>query len=202
MIRWRFNDNNPVREMLEQMLQAAAQQPAHGRGDPMPINVHQSESDLFIEAALPGVEPDDIDISYADGLLTLVAHAAVAERDYFHQEIRSIEYLRQVMLPVECRFDAAEASLENGMLRIRIPKQRPQPPEKIHIKVNRSAGPTTIEAAKGVGYREVKTEPAAGAATKAAPKAPEAASTARKRASGAVAGTRRASPGSRSAPSR
>ena len=55
MIRWRFNDNNPVREMLEQMLQAAAQQPAHGRGDPMPINVHQSESDLFIEAALPGL---------------------------------------------------------------------------------------------------------------------------------------------------
>jgi HSP20 family protein len=168
MIRWRFNDNNPVREMLEQMLQAAAQQPAHGRGDAMPINVHQSESDLFIEAALPGVEPDDIDISYADGLLTLQAHSAVAEKDYFHQEIRSIEYLRQVMLPVECRFDAAEASLENGMLRIRIPKQRPQPPEKIHIKVNRSAGPTTIEAAKGVGYREVKSAPAPKTAAKPA----------------------------------
>ena len=170
MIRWRFNDNNPVREMLEQMLQAAAQQPAHGRGEPMPINVHQSETDLFIEAALPGVEPDDVDVSYHDGLLTLSAHSAVAEKDYFHQEIRSIEYLRQVMLPVECRFEAAEASLENGMLRIRIPKQRPEPPEKIHIKVNRSAGPTTIEAAKGVGYREVKAGPAAKPAPKPARK--------------------------------
>jgi HSP20 family protein len=177
MIRWRFNDNNPVREMLEQMLQAAAQQPAHGRGEPMPINVHQSEADLFIEAALPGVEPDDVDISYHDGLLTLRAHSAVAEKDYFHQEIRSIEYLRQVMLPVACRFEAAEASLENGMLRVRIPKQRPEPPEKIHIKVNRSSGPTTIEAAKGVGYREVKAGPAA----KPAPKP------ARKRASGDAA---------------
>jgi HSP20 family protein len=197
MIRWRFNDNNPVREMLEQMLQAAAQQPVHGHGEPMPINVHQSDSDLFIEAALPGVEPDDIDISSADGLLTLRAHSEVAERDYFHQEIRSIEYMRQVMLPVECRFDAAEAGLENGMLRIRIPKQRPQAPEKIHIQVNRKAGPTTIDAAKGVGYREVKAEPAA-----AAPKrvSKEATKPPRKAASGGAAGARKASPGSRSAP--
>ncbi len=171
MIRWRFNDNNPVREMLEQMLQAAAQQAGHGRGEPMPINVHQSETDLFIEAALPGVQPDDVDVSYHDGLLTLSAHSEVPDDDYFHQEIRSIEYQRQVMLPVECRFEAAEASLENGMLRIRIPKQRPQPPEKIHIKVNRSSGPTTIEAAKGVGYREVKAAPAARAGSKPAAEA-------------------------------
>jgi HSP20 family protein len=175
MIRWRFNDSNPVREMLEQMLQAAAQQPAQGRGEPMPINVHQSESDLFIEAALPGVQPDDVDVSYHDGLLTLTAHSEVPDDDYFHQEIRSIQYLRQVMLPVECRFEAAEASLDNGMLQIRIPKQRPQPPEKIHIKVNRSSGPTTIDAAKGVGYREVKppaAKPASKPAPKTAPKAP------------------------------
>jgi HSP20 family protein len=186
MIRWRFNDNNPVREMLEQMLQAAAQQPAHGRGEPMPINVHQSESDLFIEAALPGVEPDDIDISHHDGLLTLRAHSSVAEKDYFHQEIRSIEYLRQVMLPVECRFDEAEASLDGGMLRIRIPKQRPQAPEKIHIKVNRKAGPTMIDAAKGVGYREVKPEPAATSIRKTATKARSKA--ARKAAPGGASG--------------
>jgi HSP20 family protein len=200
MIRWRFNDSNPVREMLEQMLQAAAQQPAHGRGEPMPINVYQSETDLFIEAALPGVQPDDVDVSFHDGVLTLRAHSEVAENDYFHQEIRSIEYLRQVMLPVECRFDEAEASLENGILKIRIPKQRPQAPEKIHIKVNRSGGPTTIEAAKGVGYREVKSARAAGSGSKAASKGIPAA--AKRKASGGAAGARKASPGSRSAPSR
>ena len=200
MIRWRFNDNNPVREMLEQMLQAAAQQPAHGRGEPMPINVHQSESDLLIEAALPGVQPDDIDVSFHDGVLTLRAHSEVAEDDYFHQEIRSVEYLRQVMLPVACRFEAAEASLENGMLRIRIPKQRPQAPEKIHIKVNRSAGPTTIDAAKGVGYREVKPEPVIGPASKPASKATSTAP--RRKGSGGAPSARKASPGSRSGPAR
>jgi HSP20 family protein len=200
MIRWRFNDSNPVRELLEQMLQAAAQQPAHGRGEPMPINVHQSESDLFIEAALPGVDPDEIDISHHDGLLTLRARSSVAEKDYFHQEIRSIEYLRQVMLPVECRFDEAEASLDGGMLRIRIPKQRQQAPEKIHIKVNRKAGPTMIDAAKGVGYREVKPKPAATTIRKTATKARS--KVVGKTAPDRAAGARKASPGPRSSPAR
>ena len=156
MIRWRFYDNNPMREMLEHMLQAASQPPQQGRGEPMPINVHQSDADLFIEAALPGVRPDDIDINCNEGLLAIHAHSEVAEREYFHQEIRSIEYVRQVMLPVECRFDAAEASFEHGMLLIRIPKERPHAAEKIRIQVNRTPGATTIDAAKGVGYREVK----------------------------------------------
>jgi len=192
MIRWRSFDQNPVREMLEQMLQAAAQPAAHHRGEPMPINVHQSDKDLLIEAALPGVQPEDIDVSCNEGLLTIRAHSEIEEREYFHQEMHSIEYLRQVMLPVECRFDEAEASFEHGMLRIQIPKQRPHTPEKIHIQVNRKSGPTTIEAAKGVGYREV--------ASKAKQKA--ATGSASKKASDGAARGRKAAPGSGSGPAR
>ncbi|HVD00428.1 MAG TPA: Hsp20/alpha crystallin family protein [Candidatus Dormibacteraeota bacterium] len=160
MIRWRLYDNNPMREMLEQMLQASQPHPGAGRGgrgEPMPINVHQSETDLYLVAALPGVIPEEIDISYHDGLLTLRATSTVADTEYFHQEIRGVEYFRQIMLPVECRFEEAEAQLENGMLEVRIPKQRPKAPEKIRIQVNRRAGPTTIDAAKGIGYQEVRT---------------------------------------------
>ena len=157
MIRWRFYENNPVRELLEQVLQAATTAPAPGgRGEPMPINVHQTDSDVFLVAALPGVAPEDVDLSYHDGLLTLHAHSVLRDADYFHQEIRSAEYFRQVMLPVECRFEEAEARLENGLLEVRIPKERPRAPEKIRIQVNRRSGPATIEAAKGTGYREVK----------------------------------------------
>ncbi len=190
MIRWRYYDNNPAREVLEQLLHAASQPPAAGRGEPMPINVHQSDQELFVDAALPGVKPDDIDISYHDGLLTLRAHSEMAETEYYHQEMRSIEYLRQVMLPVECRFEEAVASLDNGILRIRIPRQQARPPEKIHIQVNRSGGPTTIDAARGVGYREVKPAP------RPKPAAPG------KRASGDAPRRRQASPGSRPEPTR
>ena len=199
MIRWRFYDNNPVRDMLEQMLQASSQQGAGGRGEPMPINVHQSETDVFLVAALPGVSPDDIDISYHDGLLTLRARSTVAETEYFHQEIRAADYFRQVMLPVECRFEEAEARLENGLLEVRIPKRRPQAPERIRIQVNRSAGPATIEATKGVGYREVKGGPRASAGDAPAPK-PKPRSGVGPRPSGRASGGGKGAPGPRPGP--
>ena len=200
MIRWRFYDNNPVRELLEQVLQAAAApQAAGGRGEPMPINVHQTESEVVLVAALPGVAPEDVDLSYHDGLLTLHARSAVREAEYFHQEIRSAEYFRQVMLPVECRFEEAEARLENGLLEVRIPKERPRAPEKIHIQVNRGAGPATIEAAKGTGYREVKK---AGAKTVGKTVGKTVEKTVRKTATGGGAGARKPRPGPAAGPSR
>ena len=209
MIRWKFYDNNPVRDMLEQMLQVASQSPQRqGRGEPMPINVHQDETDVFIDAALPGVRPDDIDINCNDGVLTLRATSTVEDREYFHQEIRAIEYLRQVMLPVECRFEDARASFEHGLLEIRIPKQQAKTPEKIHIQVNRTAGPTTIDAAKGVGYSEVRpgtqrrpARPTPGKATTQKP-GPKNDKPAKKKPSGDGAASRGAFPGPRPGPSR
>lgn len=188
MIRWRLYDNNPMREMLEQMAHMAGQaQPRSGKGEPMPINVHQTEGEVVIDAALPGVQPEAIDLSCDDGILTVRAHSGVEEREYFHQEIHPIEYLRQVMLPVECRFADAAATFEHGMLEIRIPKQRPKPPERIHIQVNRRTGPTTIEAGRG-DYDTVRT-----VKTVRAP---------RKKVSGGGSATGKAGPGSRSGPAR
>jgi hypothetical protein len=160
------------------------------------------------------VKPEDIDINCHDGVLTLAARSVVEEREYFHQEIRGVDYLRQVMLPVECRFEDARASFEHGLLEIRIPKQRPRAPEKIHIHVNRTAGPTTIDAAKGVGYSEVRqakptgTRAAGGRGASSAAGSAGAKSTGResgaasKKPSGASGAARKASPGPRSEPSR
>ena len=163
MIRWRFYDPSPMRDLLEQMIQAAGRPaaPAGGRGEPMPINVHQTATEVVVEAALPGVAPDAIDIDFTDGVLTLRARTEFAERDYLHQEMHSLEFMRQIALPVECRWEEASADFEQGILEIRIPKQRRQQPEKIRIQVNRkSEGGTTIEAQRGKGYEVSEGKPA------------------------------------------
>jgi HSP20 family protein len=189
VIRWRFFDPNPMRDLLEQMVQAAGPHSARpGRGEPMPINVHQTEAEVVVEAALPGVRPEDVEISHSDGILSIRARSTVAERDYFHQEIHGVEYQRQVGLPVDVRLEEAQANLEHGMLEIRIPKQRPRPPERIKISVSRrpDAGPTTIDAKPGQGYEEV------------APPAGKKGGSATRKASGGAARARRSSPGSSS----
>src|SRR5207237_1199023 len=63
MIRWRFLEPNPARDLLEQVLQAAGQ-PHHprGRGEMMPINVHQTETAVVIETERPGANHEDVEL--------------------------------------------------------------------------------------------------------------------------------------------
>jgi HSP20 family protein len=120
---------------------------ASGRGEPMPINVYEAGGAIVVEAALPGVMPNQVDVSCTDNVLTIRAHSDVADREYLHQELHTIDYQRQIALPGDCLFEEAEAEVEHGILTVRIPKARPQAPERIRIQVTRK-GPAsqTIEA--------------------------------------------------------
>lgn len=137
MASWRPYDPwpSPVREALEQLISEPRQR-ATGPV-PMPINVYEDGDALVVEASLPAVEPDDVELSSQDGVLTIRARTKVPERDYLHQEIRDVEYLRRVSLPADSRFDQAEANAAHGLLTIRVPKVRPKAPEKIRIQVTR-----------------------------------------------------------------
>lgn len=124
-----------MREMLEQVM--TEQRQRAGGPLPMPLNVYEDGDSLVLEAATPGVKPDEVELSCQDNVLTIRGRADVAEREYLHQELRGVEYLRRLPLPSDCRFDQAEASAEHGLVTIRIPKVRPKAPEKIHIQITR-----------------------------------------------------------------
>jgi HSP20 family protein len=140
-----------MREMLEQL--AGAERHRSG-SEPMPINIYEDDGVMVVEAALPGVAPDHVEVSCSDNVLTIRAQAQVAEREYLHQEMRSSDYLRQIALPGDCKFEKAEAAVEHGLLTVRVPKVRPRAPEKIRIQVNKKGPGTTIDAEKGTGYSE------------------------------------------------
>jgi HSP20 family protein len=124
-----------VREALERLLNEGGQHT--GSTSPMPVNAYEDGDAVVLEACMPGVRPDDVELSCVDNTLTIRGAATVPEREYLHQEIRSVEYLRRIPLPADCRFDRAEASAESGLVVIRIPKVRPRAPEKIRIQVTR-----------------------------------------------------------------
>ncbi|HEX6350479.1 MAG TPA: Hsp20/alpha crystallin family protein [Candidatus Dormibacteraeota bacterium] len=156
MIRWPYFESSPLRPLLEQLLSEERQRAGRQQGEPMPVNVYEGEGGLVIDAAVPGAGPEDVDIQCAEGVLTIRARSRVPEREFMHQEIRPVEYVRQLALPADCRFEAAEAEAENGILTIRIPKTRPKAPEKIKIQVARRGGDArTIDAKPGT-YTEVK----------------------------------------------
>ncbi len=172
MIGWRLYEPGPLRDVLEHLAEGQRRYTGSTRGEPMPVNAHQTPTELVIEAMVPGVRPEDVEISSADGMLTISARSTFSERDYQHQEFSQVVYHRQLMLPADIRFDDATADIEHGVLTIRIPKLRPREPERIKIEVHRKAAAAQpIEATKGEGYREVEKPAARAVATAPAPKA-------------------------------
>ena len=141
MIGWRFSDPSPdpLRDALEQL---AAERRRPGAGSWMPVNVFEEGGAVVVTAAMPGVKPEDVEVHCTDNVLTIRGSSELPQRQYLHQEMGSARYQRQVALPGDCRFDQAEAAVENGLLTVRVPKVRPEPSEKIRIQVNRKdSGP-------------------------------------------------------------
>jgi HSP20 family protein len=106
-------------------------------GPALPLDVTTDAEALTIEAALPGIKPDDVEITVEDGTLTITGRSAeerkADEGSYLVQEIRRGTFSRSVTLPSGLEPDKAEATFEHGVLRLRIPKAEQLKPRQIKI---------------------------------------------------------------------
>ena len=104
----------------------------------MPLDVRTTPDALLVEASLPGVKPEDVDITVENGTLTIKAEEA-AERSsdeggWLVREISRGSLMRTVTLPSGLEADKAEATFEHGVLKLRIPKAEQVKPRQIRIQ--------------------------------------------------------------------
>jgi HSP20 family protein len=95
--------------------------------DKMPnINVIDRDDQVVVEAELPGVGKDDLDISLSDNTVTIKASTrkeeVADEGDYHRREISAGFLSRTVTLPANVEGDKAKAEFQNGMLTLTLPK--------------------------------------------------------------------------------
>lgn len=106
-------------------------------GPALPLDVTTDANTLTIEAALPGIKPDDVDITVENGTVTISGRTATErsaeEGAYVLQEIRRGNFSRSVTLPTGLEPDKARATFENGILRLEIPKAEQVKPRQIKI---------------------------------------------------------------------
>ncbi len=106
-----------------------------------PVNMYQKNNDLIIEASLPGIRPEDVDISISGRTLTIRAERKeareVKEEDYYYREMAAGRFFRQMTLPTDVQADKAEANYENGVLRLRLPVAAAA--KEAHIKIKAPA---------------------------------------------------------------
>jgi HSP20 family protein len=102
------------------------------------INIWANEEGLVVTAELPGVNPNDIDISVVNETLTLSGMRqpdALEDGDKYHRrERRHGKFSRTFQLPFAIEADNVEAVFENGVLHVSLPRAEAEKPKKIAVK--------------------------------------------------------------------
>ncbi len=102
------------------------------------LNVWEREAALCVEAELPGIRSDDLDISVAGQQLVIKGRRPDFQAEVgvsFHRRERGVgEFVRALELPVEVDAAGVEAKLTDGVLLITLPKAEAAKPRKIEVK--------------------------------------------------------------------
>jgi HSP20 family protein len=120
-------------------------------GNPtLSLDVIENGETYVIKAAVPGVDPKDGEISVDEDVLTIrgefTKQEETSEENYLRREIRSGSFQRQLRLPPTVEPEKAEATFENGLLKLSIPKKPEARARSIKITPN-----GVIDAPKGEG---------------------------------------------------
>ncbi len=93
----------------------------------IPVDLFETDESVVAKAALPGVNPDDVEVSVNDDLLTIkgtTKHEEKEEREqYLRREISYGAFSRTLPLPASVDPDKATAEYEGGVLTITLPKR-------------------------------------------------------------------------------
>jgi HSP20 family protein len=100
------------------------------------LNVWEDGDTLYAEAEVPGVKPEDIDVSVVGGDLTLRGQRRSGQYEgmAYHRQERGVgEFNRVLRLPYEVDANKVEATLNDGVLLIKLPKADSAKPKKIKV---------------------------------------------------------------------
>jgi len=104
----------------------------------LPVNIREEKDGYVITAALPGVRPEDVQIEATSNTIAISGETSdeqeVNEGDYVRRERRFGRFFRMLELPIEINAEGAEASFENGVLTLRVPKSEATKPKQVRVK--------------------------------------------------------------------
>ena len=145
LTRWEpFRDLITLREAMDRLFEESFVRPSTrqltlSERTPLAVDVYETDEEVVVKTALPGIDLDDIDVSIARNTLTIKAEtkaeAEVEEDRYLCRERRFGAYARSLTLPVAVEAEEAEASYENGVLTLRLPKVEEAKPKTIEVNV-------------------------------------------------------------------
>lgn len=157
--RWDpFAEAMSLRDAMNRLFETSVVRPTSwvgittSAGQGFPLNISSRDENLIVEALLPGVSPEDVQVSVDQGVLSIAAKrqgvpATDGQEGQAHQpgwyvrEIVAGQFRRAFSLPFPVDVDKAQATYTNGVLTLTLPKAEAARPKQIRI----AAGAPQIE---------------------------------------------------------
>jgi len=103
------------------------------------VEIYEKGDKFVVRAEIPAMKKEELDISVVGDTLTIKgerkAKSEAKDEDYYRCELCYGKFSRYVALPSAVQADKVEATYENGILEITVPKAEEAKPKKIEIKV-------------------------------------------------------------------
>jgi len=142
IVRWDpFREMMTLRNVMDRMFEDSMvrrlQSATDGTEGFLPLDMYQTDNEVVIKASLPGMKPENVDISITGDVLTIRAEQQQEEEakdeNYIVRERRYGSTTRAIQIPVAVQGDKAEATFENGILVLTLPKAEEVKPKQIKV---------------------------------------------------------------------
>jgi len=127
-----------MRSMMDAPLLPYEDDSLSGDVNPLALDMTSDDDHIIVRTMLPGFKEDEVEVDVRGNMLTITAESR-AERedkqaDWHIRELRYGRFARSVPLPEQINVDKADASLENGVLTVKLPREKPSAAQKIAVK--------------------------------------------------------------------
>jgi HSP20 family protein len=145
IVRWEpFNEMLSLRDAMNRLFEdsfirpGAWPAPFEAGALNIAVDVIETKDEVIVKAAVPGIKPEDIDVSVTGDVLTIKgetnAEEKIEQANYLRQERRYGSFSRQLSLPTTVVADKAKAEFEHGVLTLTLPKAEEVKPKTIKVR--------------------------------------------------------------------
>ncbi len=138
--RWEpFKEMMTLRQAMDRLVEDSFVRPVRywdNNGAYLPLDVYTTKDAIIIRAPVPGLKPEDVEITVEGNTVTIRGEIKPPQEEgtYLLQEQRYGAFARSLDLAMPVQADKAEASFENGVLTLMIPKAEEIKPKVIKVK--------------------------------------------------------------------
>jgi HSP20 family protein len=146
--RWDpFQDLLSIQDEMNQLFGRIFGQQAGQRAWAPVLDIAERPDAYLVTVEVPGVKPEDLDITLEGGVLTVQGERRFqdesTDQQWHRVERRYGAFRRSITLPSQVKADKIEASFDNGLLRVLVPKAEAAMPKRIEVRAG--GGPKQVE---------------------------------------------------------